>query len=78
MASGLYAAMVSPTFVACIELAANHDGDSASTASIAGQLYAARHGIKSIDIEVAYRLDVLDALLEVWGEWVSAGSKPTD
>lgn len=75
---GLYAAVVSRSFAECIEVAANHDGDSDSTASVAGQLYGARHGIKSIDIEVVCRLDVFDALIEVWGAWVSAGSMPTD
>jgi ADP-ribosylglycohydrolase len=56
-------------FAECVELAANHDGDSDSTASIAGQLYAANHGLGSLPADAANRLDVLEALLEVVGEW---------
>jgi len=69
LAIGLYSALTAGSFAECVELAANHDGDSDSTASIAGQLYAAKHGLKSLPAEAVYRLDVLEALLEVAGEW---------
>jgi hypothetical protein len=39
LAIGLYAALVAPSFADAIRLAANHGGDSDSTASIAGQPY---------------------------------------
>ena len=45
LAVGFYAAMAAQTFAECIELAANHDGDSDSTASIARQLWGARFGL---------------------------------
>ena len=72
LAIGLYAAMVSKAFHECIELAANHDGDSDSTASIAGQLWGARFGPGGIPLEVVERLDVIEPLVDVWGEWESA------
>ena len=59
-------------------MASNHDGDSDSTASIAGQLYGAKHGLAALPSEAVYRVDVLEPLLEVFAEWVSAGSTPTD
>ena len=73
LAVGLYAAMVAKTFAECIELAANHDGDSDSTASIAGQLWGARFGIGGIPLEVAERVDVIEALVGVWGSWEARG-----
>jgi ADP-ribosylglycohydrolase/protein-tyrosine phosphatase len=69
LAIGLYSALTAGNFAECVELAANHDGDSDSTASIAGQLYGAKHGLGSLPAEAVYRLDVLEALLEVAGEW---------
>ena len=69
LAVGLYAAMVAKSFAECIELAANHDGDSDSTASIAGQLWGARFGLEGIAREVVERLDVIEPLVGVWGEW---------
>lgn len=69
LAIGLYAAKVAKTFAECIELAANHDGDSDSTASIAGQLWGARYGLQGIPLEIAERVDVIGALVGVWGEW---------
>jgi ADP-ribosylglycohydrolase len=69
LAVGLYGAMTASTFAECIELAANHDGDSDSTASIAGQLYGAKHGLAALPAEAVYRLDVLEPLLELAGEW---------
>ncbi len=66
LAIGLYAAMVAKTFAECIELAANHDGDSDSTASIAGQLWCARFGLAGIEREVVGRVDVVEAVLELW------------
>jgi ADP-ribosylglycohydrolase/protein-tyrosine phosphatase len=69
LAVGLHAAATAGSFAEAIEVAANHDGDSDSTASIAGQLYGAKHGLSSLPAEAVYRVDVLEALLEVYGEW---------
>jgi ADP-ribosyl-[dinitrogen reductase] hydrolase len=69
LAIGLYAAMTARTFEECIEMAANHDGDSDSTASIAGQLWGARHGIAALPADAVRRLDVIEPLLDVFREW---------
>ncbi|MCU0693742.1 MAG: ADP-ribosylglycohydrolase family protein [Polyangiaceae bacterium] len=73
LAIGLYAAIVARTFAQCIELAANHDGDSDSTASIAGQLWGARYGLAVIPAEAVEQLDVIEALLGVWERWDGRG-----
>jgi ADP-ribosylglycohydrolase/protein-tyrosine phosphatase len=78
LAVGLHAAATASSFSDAIEVASNHDGDSDSTASIAGQLYGAKHGLSALPAEAVYRLDVLQPLLELAGEWVSSGSMPTD
>ena len=61
--------MSASSFAECIEVAANHGGDSDSTASIAGQLWGARHGLADIPNEVVNRLDVLEPLFNVFREW---------
>jgi ADP-ribosylglycohydrolase len=49
--------------------AANHDGDSDSTAAIAGQLWGAAHGAGALPHAWARRLDVLDELLGLAAAW---------
>ena len=74
LAVGLHAAATASSFSEAIEVASNHDGDSDSTASIAGQLYGARHGLGVLPAEVVYRVDVLEAVLEVYAEWGTVGT----
>lgn len=69
LAVGLHAAATAESFSEAIEVASNHDGDSDSTASIAGQLYGAKHGLAALPAEAVYRLDVLEPLLQLAGEW---------
>jgi len=69
LAVGLHAAATAGSFAQAIEVASNHDGDSDSTASIAGQLYGAKHGLSVLPAEAVYRVDVLEALLELYREW---------
>ena len=67
LAIAIYAAFRGRDFQHVIGIAANHTGDSDSTASVAGQLFGAWHGmtdipqtwIKSLDIH-----DILNGLLE--------------
>ena len=73
LAVGLHAAATAGSFAEAIEVAANHDGDSDSTASIAGQLYGAKHGLAALPAEAVYRVDVIEPILEVVGEWASLG-----
>ncbi len=49
--------------------AANHDGDSDSTAAIAGQLWGAAHGISALPHAWVRQLDVLDELLGLVARW---------
>ena len=69
LAVGLHAAATARSFAEAIEVAANHDGDSDSTASIAGQLYGAKHGLAALPADAIYRIDALEPLLEVLKEW---------
>ncbi|MFB3826996.1 MAG: ADP-ribosylglycohydrolase family protein [Bryobacteraceae bacterium] len=67
LAIGLYAALNGRTFPDVLALAANHDGDSDSTASIAGQIWGAWKGIDGIPHAWISGLDVLRPLLGlVW------------
>ena len=63
LAIGLFAALRGRSFEDTMRIAANHDGDSDSTASIAGQLYGAKHGLAEVPLSWIRRLDVLDPLL---------------
>jgi ADP-ribosyl-[dinitrogen reductase] hydrolase len=70
LAIGLYAAARSLDFAAVMAIAANHDGDSDSTASIAGQIFGAQYGLEALPHAWIRRLDVLDALCDLleWGQ----------
>lgn len=76
LAIGLYAAARSLDFAAVLAIAANHDGDSDSTAAIAGQIFGAQYGLEALPHAWIRRLDVLDALCDVleWGRplWAAA------
>lgn len=60
---GLYSALTGRSFPEVLSIAANHSGDSDSTASIAGQLYGAWKGLADLPNEWIRKLDVLDILL---------------
>jgi ADP-ribosylglycohydrolase len=59
LAIGLYSALTDGSFTQVLSIAANHDGDSDSTASIAAQLYGASEGLTGLIRHV----DVLEILL---------------
>ncbi len=63
LAIGLYSAIAGQSFPQVLSIAANHDGDSDSTASIAGQLYGASKGLADLPNAWIRRLDVLDIML---------------
>lgn len=58
LAIGLYAALVGDDFVQVMGIAATHSSDSDSTASIAGQLWGAAHGVMALPESLAEKLDV--------------------
>lgn len=68
---GLYSVFVSESFVDAIQIAANHDGDSDSTASIAGQVYGAWKGLAEIPHAWIRRLDVLEPVLQIARQMIS-------
>ena len=72
LAIGLYAALVGGSFVEALAIAANHDGDSDSTASIAGQLYGAWRAIGEIPHGWVRRIDVIEPLYEIMDGLISA------
>jgi ADP-ribosylglycohydrolase len=63
LAIGLYSALAGDSFPEVLRIAANHDGDSDSTASIAGQIYGARKGLADLPNRWVRRLDVLSPAL---------------
>jgi len=62
---GLYAVLKGTNFTEVMQIAANHSGDSDSTASIAGQIYGAWKGIEEIPQEWMETLDARDALVQL-------------
>jgi ADP-ribosylglycohydrolase/protein-tyrosine phosphatase len=65
LAIALYAVLSARSFVEAISIAANHSGDSDSTASIAGQLWGAMNGLGGIPHDWVTNLDVLEPLLHL-------------
>ena len=62
---GLLAIFRTDSFVDALRMAANHSGDSDSTASIAGQIHGAWKGLEGIPHAWIRRLDVLEPILEI-------------
>ncbi len=68
LAIAVYAASRSQSFQEVMTIAANHGGDSDSTASLAGELFGAQHGLEALPHAWIRRLDVLDAALDL-ADW---------
>jgi ADP-ribosylglycohydrolase len=62
LAMGVFGALRGRDFPDVLRISANHDGDSDSTASIAGQIYGVMTGIEEMPYDWITRLDVVDAL----------------
>jgi ADP-ribosylglycohydrolase len=58
-----------------VQIAANHDGDGDSTASIAGQIYGAWRGLADLPNRWIRRIDVLVPLLTLAGELIGTESE---
>lgn len=65
LAIGLLAALAGDDFTHVLRIAANHDGDSDSTASVAGQLRGAARGVAGLPHHWVMKLDVLDPLFSL-------------
>ena len=67
LAIAWYSVLVAADFGDAVRIAANHDGDSDSTASIAGQIYGAWKGLREVPHGWVRRLDALEPLADVAG-----------
>ena len=67
LAIALYAALSGNSFKSVLAIGANHDGDSDSTASIAGQLYGAWKGLSELPNAWVQRLDVFEPMMTFFG-----------
>ncbi len=74
LAIALYAVLVGGSYVEAIRIASNHDGDSDSTASIAGQFWGAWKGLKEIPHGWITKLDVFVAVLRLAQETLDSAS----
>jgi ADP-ribosylglycohydrolase len=72
LAIGLYAAPAGGSVAETLAIAANHDGDSDSTASIAGQLWRAWHGVAGIPHRWVRRIDVIEPIWELTHDLIAA------
>jgi ADP-ribosyl-[dinitrogen reductase] hydrolase len=62
LAIGVYAALAGRSFPEVLTIASNHDGDSDSTASIAGQLYGTWRGLSDLPHAWTRRLDAINPI----------------
>jgi ADP-ribosyl-[dinitrogen reductase] hydrolase len=74
LAVSIYAALAGQSFREVFAIAANHDGDSDSTANIAGQLYGAWKGIADLPQSWTELLDVFDPAMRLVTELLEHGS----
>lgn len=74
LAIALHAVLANQSFEDVIRMAANHDGDSDSTASIAGQLWGACHGILRVPHSWVKDLDVLPVALSLIERFIEIDS----
>ncbi|MFM1959456.1 MAG: hypothetical protein RL588_973 [Pseudomonadota bacterium] len=72
LAIALFAAFRGEDLVDTLRIAANHDGDSDSTAAIAGNIRGAEEGLYGLPLEWIQGLDVFDPLVEVARRWPAA------
>lgn len=69
LAIGLFAAFRGEDLVDTLRIGANHDGDSDSTAAIAGNIRGAEEGLYGLPLEWIQALDVFEPLVEVAQRW---------
>lgn len=69
---GLFSALRGEDLVDTLRIAANHGGDSDSTASIAGNLRGAEEGLYGLPLDWIRGLDVFDPLVEIARRWPTA------
>ena len=62
LAIAVYAVLSASSFEDAVTIAANHDGDSDSTASIAGQIYGSWHGESVVPVTWIEKLDIKELM----------------
>ena len=72
LAIAMFAALRGEDLVDTLRIAANHDGDSDSTAAIAGNLRGAEEGLYGLPLEWILALDVIEPLIEINRRWPTA------
>jgi ADP-ribosyl-[dinitrogen reductase] hydrolase len=75
LAIAVYAVLRASSFQEAETTAANHDGDSDSTASIAGQLYGAWHGVEPIPEQWIKKLDIREIMDNLCKEFISLNNE---
>ena len=80
LAIGLYAALVGASFEDAVCLAANHSGDSDSTASICGQILGARDGVFAIPLRFLRELELRAVMIRLADDFVleTSAAPPED
>ena len=71
----VYAVLRASSFQEAVTIAANHDGDSDSTASIAGQLYGAWYGVEPIPEQWIKKLGIREIMDNLCKEFISLNNK---
>ncbi len=71
LAMGVHAALRGRSLKEVLMIAVNHDGDSDSTGSIAGQIWGAREGVARMPVDWVSVLDVLAPLNHVAGRLIA-------
>jgi ADP-ribosylglycohydrolase len=74
LAIGLYAALRADRFEDALRIAAEHDGDSDTTASIAGQIWGVLYGLEVAPHAWVQRLDVLEPLCDAAGRLAASAA----
>lgn len=78
VAIAIYSVLVARSFAEAVCIAANHSGDSDSTAAIAGQFWGAPHGLSGMPHEWIAALDVLRPLLHVTRQLLAQAQNSAD
>lgn len=71
LAIAIYAAMAGTSFPEVFSIASNHNGDSDSTASVAGQIYGAWKGLSDLPLSWVYSLDIYSAYKTIIDELIN-------
>jgi ADP-ribosyl-[dinitrogen reductase] hydrolase len=75
LAVSVYSVLCSSSFEEAVTIAVNHDGDSGSTASIAGHLYGAWYGVEFLPEQWIKKLDIQELIGNLCKEFVSLNKK---